>query len=527
MVSRAENTRRKRAPGFQGSETSRADVIIYGHGDDPVLEQERAGRYVFEGRTGQRGEAKTLSGGLIGVTTRKGIGEAAGSFQFQVKAPDDPRVSFLDFWTENDVVDIVFTKHGRRFHVMRGFIDDIRREETVVNDATDVVYTFSGRDHGKVWQSTPIFFNRFIGENVGGGATLRAFAANNTIYGNVGQTVEAILYSFLRALNDRGSATWQFPLSVPGIEGRFFSEAVAYRNDDDDQPPRVALNAHMVEVSGKTDLWGHAQKWSDPQFMELFTDLWEVSSNARDLAGEIVPIAPTPEKELDVDQTTMAVILRPRPFPHNAGQDLRDSAWFTELETYEVTPWELLTRSVGRGGAERKNAFFVRAKAIQENAGTNIDLAAPLWDVQDIRRFGLRRLDVQSNYLATDDDLIGMTQGQRQRIRDWYALNPYFYNGQITFAYGRPDIRIGTKLRVLGSQSDEEDETYYIETVQNAWNYRQGLRTGVGVTRGWRGTDQSFMRAITDMQGRYSLANKAVPAQDFEDVFATTGGLIA
>lgn len=497
---------RKFGPGFQGSETSRAEVIVYAHGDDDILLQP-SGKFTFDSVLSQDGIG---SGALTSVQTTKSLGRASGTFTFEIKPPITANVDLRDWFNDDDMVDIVFTRNNRRFHVMRGFIDDVRKMQRVDGSgATSDSFVISGRDHGKIWEQTPIFFNRYAGEDVGGGATLRSFAANSAIYGDVGKTVEAFLYSFLRELNSKGRANWIMPPGVPNIAGRTFQEVVVYNNFDLNTPPRVALKPHMINVQNQT-LWQLAQAWSDPQFMELYTDLWELDGDAA--------VEPIPEKEAPENRTVMCVILRDRPFPTEAhGELFKDSAWFS-LPLYKLARQEIENIEVGRGGLERKNAFFVQPKAIAEKSN-NIDFAAPLWDKEDIKRHGLRRMDITSNYVAIADDLLGMTQAQREAVRDWFMLNPYFYNGQISIAHGRPDIHIGTRVRIPGVENESSDETYYVESVTNLWRYRSGMRTSLGVTRGWVGDDASLTAALQTKKKRYSIG-VAANAKDIsvEDV---------
>ena len=68
-------------------------------------------------------------------------------------------------------------------------------------------------------------------------------------------------------------------------------------------------------------------------------------------------------------------------------------------------------------------------------------------------------------------------------------------------------------LRIPGDKSVEEDETYYIETVSHNWVFGPGLKTSLGVTRGWRGDDSSLLEAITAIGERYEIAQPAIKTE--------------
>jgi hypothetical protein len=145
----------------------------------------------------------------------------------------------------------------------------------------------------------------------------------------------------------------------------------------------------------------------------------------------------------------------------------------------------------------------------QEHSGANaINTLVPLTDLIDIRRHGIRRFDMQTN--QTPDlsqqviDVIEMSKQQRYLLRDWYCLNPYFLSGTINLGVGRPDIKIGTKARILGvAEDDSDNETYYIESVSHNWSFGVGTRTMLGVTRGWIGTDNTYQEALEKAISNY------------------------
>lgn len=488
-------------PGYQEGGGSSANVTIYTHGDDPILKQDGGTKLEFIGQT-----EDDYDPALLQVTTTKTLGDPAGTFQIMAKRGVQ---DLNELVADDDWVDIVFTKWEDEYHVMRGLVDTVHPDTmTTADGVTSAVWNISGRDFGKIFAQTQVWFNRYIGENVAGGATLSAFAANSSIFGSPDKTVETFLRTMLSALNTKGNATWELPGTMPGEED-YFNDVWDFKKDGfDNTPKRLAVNAHMLDAHGAT-LWELAQRWSDPQFCELYCDLVRYSGRY-----------PEPGWPLPIVNSRMAVIFRDRPFPllqgsHDDNLVENKSRWFdSDFPTAKISRQEIKEQRTARGGLERKNAFFVASKAASEFANTWVDVQAPLWDKKDIERHGLRRIDVQSDYADKTNDIVGFSEMLRRRLRDFFCLNPYFYSGTIDLGHDRPDIRVGMKL-VIPEDDNHKQETYYVEGVSNTWRAPRYARTSLSVTRGWRGTDQEHLQALRKMAGRYIAADRRVPQEEF------------
>jgi hypothetical protein len=489
------------------SERSGAIVSIYQHGDDPFLPV-KPGQLDLIGRR-ETSEAPSLTG----VTVAKAMG-AAGTFTINVKSNQDLRQIVED----NSWIDISLTRHEERSHVMRGLIDTISRDRHVRNGATVIDYTITGRDFQKVWEDTIIWYNRFMGENAVGGETLQAVLANSSNFGtgSVPETVQTFLSAFLKQQNGFGRATWLLPASLKGVphsaSGVNFGDDGVVRFDFDffsDDPPRFAMLPWLYDFHD-SNLWGLASEWSDPQFCELYTELR--------LQGRFVDAT---RNIADPEESRMYVVLRDRPFPtFDAPGGLEGSAWWS-LPLHELTPQEVLSDSTARSGLERKNMYLFESVMRSELTGGQIQLATPLFDSGSVKRHGVRTLNTRSRYTAMPsefvgpprpgEDIITLTDKQRRKLRDWFALNPYFYSGALALPFGRPEIRIGHKVRILG-ESENENETYYCESVQHQWSPGQPIRTQLGVTRGWKGTDNSLRSALSKAVELYKVPEPQDPA---------------
>lgn len=475
--------------GMQRSDTTDAEVIIYHRGEDPIILTGDK-RHLFGGK-----RPTDAQGMVVGVDTSSMLGAAAGDFTITCK----PANSDLFFRiVDDDWVDIVFKKHGKAWHTMRGIVKQKSRSRQVAG-ATSETLVISGKEWGQVFQDTPIWFNRFSAENLAGAISYKVFSAEN-IGGNVAKVVEAFLFGFLRELAGYGRANWELPEDMPvpnSVGTRFINNVWLDRSGWADDPQRIAVTPSFTQPSGKA--WELAQSWSDPVFCELFTELQVNDEFAPEVSGQ-GPEAP-------LGQTTMAVMLRDRPFPTLAKG--LNSPWF-KLPTFIVPRFSLVNDEAGMSGLERYNAYFVGPQMVQEMIGTDaLDLVRPLWDPADIEKHGLRRFDIGTQYIAKEGKSLGMAESLRERIRDWYCLNPYLLNGAFPLAHGRFDIHKGARVRIPGLRGPDEDETYYCEGIAHAWRYGQGARTNLTLTRGWRGSDESLLEALTTMAARYESPEPA------------------
>lgn len=467
--------------GFQGSESTSVDFLLYSHGDDPQLPDKSQ---AFDLRATGSSD-RDVQPSLLSAQTAKSMGAPSGTWQVSLKTRFDLSTLLLD----DDWVDIVFRRHGRPYHVMRGLLRDFRRvDETDGQGATIETWTLSGDEWSVIFPRTPVWFNRYAAENVGNKTTLQVFEALN-VAGDPEETVEKILFGFLETLTGLGRANWEMPPAVPG-RAENIVDAINFNAEQFvGEPERLSVSTQFMDPNG-VGIWSLAQEWSDPMFCELWCDLGGPDGEYLD-----------PDRETTPEQTSMTVFFRDRPFPTlDVGSA---SFWFT-LPTTTIPNTHIVRNDAqGRTGAERYNAYNVNPQALQSVVGQN-SLVAPLWDPLDVRRHGLRRFDVQSRYLVAANDILSMSSFQRRRIRDWHCLNPYLFSGTIQLGRVYPGIRIGQRVHVKGP-SEEDDVLYYVEEVSHTWEQQAGGRTKLGVTRGWRGPEREILAAIETQAQRYQL----------------------
>lgn len=487
-------------PGFQGSETSWIQATIYRHGDDPVI-LAPAESLSLDGR-----RAQDENPSLTAVTTNKAMGNSAGSFVLQLKPSRSTEILFEQL-LDDDWVDIVMYRHDQPWHVMRGLIDDVRRSKVVAGTgATAETYQITGRDFGKIWELSPIWFSPYGNDIVTAAVANRVWQGRPDILGNPGTVIDALFKNFLEEIASHNGPNWEPPPGMPNVEAGSFINSVTFQTGEhtfQNKPARkIFTGGNHLNPQGT--LWSLAQQYSDPMFTELYVDLlptgnpfaWEIS------AGEAL----TPK---DVEMT---VVLRDRPFPV-VDTELTDTLGYVHnwdaLPILQIPRQQIITNNVGRSGAERFNAYFVSTFMHREVMKTDaVHILAPMIHRESIKRHGFRRMDVQSQEVPdeTAPDGVTMADQMRRMIKDWYCLNPYFLSGSLNLGIGRPDIKIGCRARIPGTPGlgfAGWEENYYIEQVTHNWQFGVGTRTNLGVVRGWLDNDANHMAVLKEIAGEY------------------------
>jgi hypothetical protein len=447
-----------------------------------------AGAVTFKGRTNGDVDASVTR-----VSTQKAMGSSAGSFSVSLKPSDhmgSTLPDLMDTLVDDDWLDITFFRHGRPFHTMRGLIEDIVLIEGAAGRGpTTREYTLTGRDFGCIFEKTKVWFNRVVNE-IAEFVAIKIFEGRNAI-GNPGELVEKVLYGFMGALEDVGRANWILPKSMPGAQ-ETFAQTVLFANLFNNVPARQGVSLQLMQPNGE-GIWQLAQEYSDPMFTELFCDLiTDVDGLSAGMQSGSAP-----------DETSMAIIYRDKPFINLT--DGGSSPWFG-LPLVEIPRTHVGKKRVSRSTKDRYNAFYVAPQVYQESGFTK-DLMGPLWDETSIRTHGLRSFNIETRYTADESNLFNLIEAQRLLVVDWHCLAPYFLSGTLPLQRLYPEVRVGTRVRVVGSD-EAKQEDYYVEGVSHNWGQRTGGKTSLSVTRGWRGGSRDLIRAITEVSSRYRLGTR-------------------
>ncbi len=363
----------------------------------------------------------------------------------------------------------------------------------------------------------------------------------------------------LEAFLDGDGKIQNEPINASGATNAYFKDALRFFPSDErraiENYPESVNSQSLSWLSparGGESLWAILQRWNDGPTTDMYTDL--VGSDGKYL-GE--------GQETTPKDTRMSFILRDKPFPTTTRRSVDTGAkaslfpsedghsqtidttgyWFDEkigkdgggyLPVFNVQWNDIKERNVTRTDVARKNAFFSAPVLTQNLTGLLIDLQTPLWDTDDIQKNGLRPVFYSSSYmldinqvakLAKSDkesakNIITQLDVFRRRMRDFMCLGHLYLSGTVTLGHGRPDIRVGGKLKInaVGDQKPTDfqgdnlggyfQEIYHIDGVSHSWSPVLGMQTSLMVTRGIRGSDQKRTQLLSEKIKKFRLAKK-------------------
>lgn len=493
------------------TQTTGVRIGVYSQQNDPILLEPKS----FDLRNKRGDGAYDKLPTVIGVSTSNVLG-GGGSFAITCKPATLSEKTLLDQICDDDWVDIAFTLFDREHHVMRGLVDEVRRTRAPGGTgATAYTYTITGRDFLKVYQQTEMWFDMTTSEVIGDEAMYNITGGGFFSGRNPDEMVRALLVNAFKVQAKFGRANFAPPRDMPHMRnGSTFLQLLTIDSSKfTNTPSRRSVNANTLANPTGAKLWQLAQQWCDPMFCELFADTLAPGGVQVNNDGFGEPVS--------IEKGGMTIMFRDKPFPtvYDAsaiGKGYKSGLageWF-KLPTFIVPRGQLGSDDLGRNGFERFNAFIAQPNLVQEGMGTHYDMIAPLWDKGDINRHGIRRLDITTSYMSDSKNNLTATNEQRYLMRDWYAPNPYLLSGTLPLIVGRPDIRIGCRVRIPDVQGKGQDETFYIESVSNSWSLKPGVRTSLGVTRGFTGTDQELINLVQKCTSRYETAPPAVAGAD-------------
>ena len=549
------NSNRQKS-SFVGSETSRAEVTVY-----PNHESEfGVPRSTMRFTTIPVREISPTTEHLTSVSTSKQLGATAATFEVQIKSDRDLRLYIQD----GDWIDITFTRHSTKHHTLRGIVMTIQQTLSATSGPTVATYTLLGSEFSLIFDEQNFWFDQVTQSDYSHWAADRIWSKDNAfVNSRPDVTVAIILRAFIQPANNTGAGFWEVPNELPiprssdvygseQIKKRSFIETLAFVSGYSHVPPRTATILPAQFTANAPSVWALAKEFADEMLCEFFVDLIDAktvqTTSSKNVANESYTDMfigdPYIRGPIGAGETHMAVIYRDSPFPNSVrDKDNLINAPYFKLPLVEVEPQHVLDSTLARQGSTRKNVFFFGPTVKQDWLGTFHDFQLPLADVESIRHHGIRRLDADSRYITdyaeTDPSIseadraalrdtfdgndklpiegllrsgeqinkdvwLQMAYDYRNIVRDLHCMNHLLQTGTIALNHGRPDIRIGTRFRILGKEPNQ-DFTCYVEDVRHEWTYTTGLRTSLVVSHGWLGTDQSYVDKLKECIARYNV----------------------
>lgn len=453
---------------------------------------------------------------LTSASVKKAFGNASGEFTLSFK-PTDPYEDLRDLWKEpEDVwVKIVFIVNGFVYESMFGLVDNVR-EETIREDQGARPQTFEvvGRDFGKVLETTELFINIFERDG--------ALTAIIPMYDSLQQNLQGAPHDFILALmeawvgnNGLSDAQWKLPSNLYGGISFFDTvnlSTVSRKTKGHMQDPTI-----LQPDQNRRKLWDAMQEYSNGVLNELFFDL---GPNPAQLGGFhkhpvhqgefLSPIYPT-----SVQNLAPCLYLRERPFPEKGDRSRWDA-----LPTFDLKRGDIQKRHISKGGAQARFNFWMlegqslQAKGIeqfalvQERAENGKPGGFPIYDVESIRKHGLRRFHQGTRFIPLVDEEVGpkayieLTKWL-QKVHDWYVPGPRHQSGSITTTYAMPWVRIGQRVREF--LNNGRRVIFYVEGVEHRYNYPNNGMSSFQLTRG-EFEDEDLLQEIYDEINQESVS---------------------
>jgi hypothetical protein len=452
---------------------------------------------------------------VTGFSLTKRFGSTPGTFVLTLKSHTG--ADLLRLWRDPEDVWVIISayKNGELYDMMLGLIDTVTEVlDRGLNGQRSVVYQVRGRDFQKIFTKSQIFIN--IHEHSGDLPAIPIYdAMRHSFIGSPDNVVKGILNAWLG--NDGvGDKQWKMPKS---LGGRYFFDALELVFDN--QLRGIIFEPALFDPTTYQGqgLWQLIEEFSNGLLNELYTELdWKFNSTQAYIRPRL--------------------ILRERPFPSIIDGDRR---WET-LDTTYLNTTNIRNRSMSRGAPEsRFNYWLIDGKGLLGNGLATLKMiqdaaaktkgvpgSAPIYDIESIRKHGLRRWQNASRYLPFRDkmDLLLHSSSWLQLLHDWYAVAPYELSGTIVTNQLFPFIHIGKRL--VEGRRDGNEVTYYVEGVTQSWNYPSAGSTTINVTRGeyadehlldivyesMSGENQaleSVIRATVDLVQNMKLPGDAVP----------------
>jgi hypothetical protein len=506
-------------------------------------------------------------GEIISVSTEKTMGAAAGTFTIVVKKPprtERGKQSWKNLWADPEEVwvRIKFIVDGETIDTMFGQIDSVSESTSRSGGgARNETFTISGRDFGKVFETTEMFTNFYASEALTQSVLSQAWLIQTgleNLTGTPAHFVRFLIETWL-ANNGIGESQWMLPASLGGDAFHAMLNLTTIQ-DMDQYTNGILHNPNIISVDGQqgSKLWESMSNLSHGLLNEMWVDLappptppaafvspaggFQLGSRraaSGSSSGSGLSSAPP------LDGLVPSVYLRERPFPIRSddGRHSNHRKW-DQLRTRRLRPGDVQSRSLARGGAShRYNYWQLDAVGLASQDYGNINLLQrgiegveagrpgnnPIFNAESMGRHGVRRYAQSTRFLPmrqTDTDAetwVRVAARWLKKLHDWYVIAPLELSGSLTLTRIMPEIRIGERV---SEERHEGKIFFYCEGVQHEWQYPNAGRTTLTLTRGEYEDEDLLDRVYDQYENPRMLSARErcfVPAALDTDVLIATG----
>lgn len=288
---------------------------------------------------------KTMDFDIINIETKRDIGsDDCATFTMNLVYKE----SWYNSIGGNDLVIIRLGDGTKEKPIFFGLVDNIYESESYPDLIPTRSLTVSGRGFNKA----------LIQFGVGAITDLQTIAAKTGFF--PGQTDVLVQNSPAKVIETAYNYYTQKGIDINFANGESFNSLAQtiFKENEEDKESSIGDNEFYINYQG--GLWEYLKELRNAPFYEIY---WEVID----------------------DKPTLMV----RPTPFNPEE-------WDKLETSTVDSYQLVDRHLGRSDLETYTCFIVKGEQI--NAGFAELFGKPLWYPPFYKKYGLRRLQVNSKY---------------------------------------------------------------------------------------------------------------------------------
>lgn len=433
---------------------------------------------------------------VTSCTVSKSLSNPSSSFEFQILpsqnwkqkiSPGDWVLIYIHGKSGQPKSQFL-SKQGTKDLIMVGNIDRVARslQKDEATDKTLLRYVVSGRNFGKVFEETGMWFNpTVVNQKELNEVTLAS--AGVPVTGTPDTMVKALTKVFLGLGGQLGDVkfadnkVWFIPSELSklfgGSESRFYG--ILAQKITSNLPgycPRMSFTAGST--GGLYDILSRS---SNSIVNELFFE------ESRDSNGNVKP----------------TMVLRPRPlnsifFESNIPNKGALNGKYKKMQDLSTTDFieisqsEILYENLGKDGHSRFNHFYLSTQnnfefAFTDPQGTG-KISNPTVSVPSIRRHGLKQFTANIDFCyaldskgnpAPERALFEAFMGQ---VYDMNYANHLYDTGTIECT-GVLEAELGKVLKIL-PEGKSLPKIYYIEGYEHSWKYPSTWRTTFSLSHG-------------------------------------------
>jgi hypothetical protein len=478
---------------------------------------------------------------IVSVRTQKNISASAGTFDVVLMptknwkaliSPGDWIIIYLynnkkDFGDSSDFIRQVQVKAPNSNIIFLGNVDRISRtkQKDEATDKTIVRYRVGGRDFGKVFEQTDLWFDPYKAESQAAVLSSMLTTRGLPFSGDPTSLVSSITEVFLSPLGGTahgGKKTlslnqWMVPydllitfFKVPSVGRPFFYDMLKFDFFANSLPGYK--DRSMISPKSNGSLWSMLKRNSNDVVNEMFVEL------RRDKEGAV----------------EASLVLRPRPnsvFFKDAVGNLKGAYESLQKRAkksgFTISPIDIIYEDLGKDDNTRANMVWLNsrqsAQTITNHYGnvaaiehpTGIGL--PMVQQESIDRYGLKRFEADLDFsystgtsqnTATVDAFL-----YRSFIDQLYDQRAYLHCYDTGTLETPGDVRaeIGKVIRIQSDQEDKPSRIYYIEGYQHNWRFPGIWTTDYTLTMGQFDDEQEpFIDLSSDDKGQIDDAADSV-----------------